>query len=129
MSVLALISDLVMQSHVSGAARRLEVSLAVAPDEQRLLEAARRQPPQLVIVDLSHPGLDPAALLAQLRPLLPEAAQTVAFGPHVHKARLQAASEAGFGAVLSRGQFHASVEQVLRSAGGDETRGRDSEPR
>lgn len=118
MSVLALISDLMMQSQASSAAERAGVTLRAVSSEDALVELAAdlqqaTQPLELVVVDLSHPGLDPAALMERLRPALSPGTATLAFGPHVHKARLEAATTAGFTAVMSRGQFHANMEQLL----------------
>ena len=42
------------------------------------------------------------------------ATRLVAFGPHVHKAKLAAAAAAGFGLVLSRGQFYAQMDELLK---------------
>ncbi len=69
-----------------------------------------------MIVDLSHPGLVPADVMAQLQPLLPPGTRTLAFGPHVYKERLQAATAAGFEKVISRGEFHTRLAAILRSA-------------
>jgi len=117
MPALALISDLAMQSQVAGAAARAGSELAVVASEDALVAAAENLRPTLVIVDLSHPGLDPGRLMERLEPLLPPEAATLAFGPHVHKQRLAAAEAAGFGTVISRGQFHAGMEEILRHRG------------
>jgi CheY-like chemotaxis protein len=114
MSALALISDLLMQSQVAAAATRAGADIAIAAADDALVAKAESLRPRLVIVDLSHPGLDPRQLLDRLQPLLPPDVTTVAFGPHVHKQRLAAATEAGFGLVVSRGQFHAEMEQILK---------------
>ncbi len=114
MSVLALISDLMMQSQASSAAARAGVTLRVVSSEDALLEqAARGAPIDLIVIDLSHPGLDPAGLMERLKPSLSPDTRTLAFGPHVHTARLEAAAAAGFTSVMSRGQFHANMEQLL----------------
>ncbi len=117
MAVLALISDLMMQSQVSSAAERAGVELSVVSSEAALAEQTAGSDVKLVIVDLSHPKLDPADVMARLRPVLPPDAVTLAFGPHVHKARLDAASRVGFTHVLSRGQFHANMESLLQATG------------
>lgn len=114
MSALALISDLMMQSQVTGAAARVGLDLAAVSSEASLLAKAQGDPPSLVIVDLSHPSLDPAELMDALRGHLAPGAHTVAFGPHVHKTRLEAAKRAGFEQVISRGQFHSSLDELLR---------------
>jgi DNA-binding NarL/FixJ family response regulator len=113
MSVLALVSDLMMQSHLSGAARRAGTPVQLTSTTDALLSAAAAGQPTLVILDLSHPGLDPADLLPRLAAVLPGVA-TVAFGPHVHHERLRAAEAAGCGLVISRGQFHAQTEAILQ---------------
>ena len=118
MSVLALISDLMMQSQASSAAQRAGVTLRVVSSADALLEQATQMqkseaPIELIVVDLSHPGLDPAGLMERLRPALSPGTATLAFGPHVHKARLEAAAAAGFASVMSRGQFHANMVSLL----------------
>lgn len=113
MAALALISDLMMQSQASAAATRAGAELQVAFSDEALLSKAEATPPRLVILDLSHPGLDPTALMVRLKPLLVEGAKVIAFGPHVHKARLEAAAAAGCDLVISRGQFHAQMDELL----------------
>jgi DNA-binding NarL/FixJ family response regulator len=113
MAVLALVSDLMMQSQVSGAAQRAGVQLIIASSETQLVTKATDGAVELVIVDLSHPGIDPVRLMKGLKPLLAESSRTLAFGPHVHKALLEAAASAGFDAVMSRGQFHGNMESLL----------------
>ncbi len=114
MAVMALVSELMMQSQLSGAARRAGVDLSVYSSEDALLAEAESRSPQLVIVDLSHPGLDAAALLEKLRPKV-GTALTLAFGPHVHRQQLDAATAAGYSSVLTRGQFHANMLMILAS--------------
>jgi CheY-like chemotaxis protein len=113
MAVLALVSDLMMQSQVSGAAQRAGVQLLVAGSESQLVAKAAGDGVDLIVVDLSHPGIDPARLMQELEPLLTASTRTLAFGPHVHKPLLEAAAAAGFDAVMSRGQFHAGMDQLL----------------
>lgn len=113
MAVLALVSDLMMQSQVGGAAQRAGVQLIIANHQSQLLAKAAEGASELVVVDLSHPGIDPARLMLELKPLLDPATRTLAFGPHVHKPLLEAAAAAGFDAVMSRGQFHANMDQLL----------------
>lgn len=115
MEVLALVSDLMMQSQVTGAAQRTgaQVTFALSPNSlaAKLAEAS----PELVIVDLTHPGLDVEQLMRDIGPALPESTTTLAFGPHVHKQKLEAAAAAGFKLVLTRGQFHGGLVQLLAS--------------
>ncbi len=114
---LALISDLAMQSQAAAAAARAGTTLAVALTADALIDKAQAMRPSLVILDLSHPGLDVAATLARLKPLLAEGGVTLAFGPHVHHERLEAARAAGCDRVVSRGEFHARMEEMFRDFG------------
>jgi CheY-like chemotaxis protein len=117
MAALALISDLVMQSQLSAAAADAGVELAIAGSEAACIARAETLRPRLIIVDLSHPGLDPRDTMSSLRPFIAADVTTLAFGPHVQKERLAAAAEAGFSVVLSRGQFHAQMTDILRRLG------------
>lgn len=114
MTGLALISDLMMGSRVTAAASRAGVEIAIVASEEALVAGFESLRPKLVIVDLSHPGLETLRLAHRLRALLPEGSMTIAFAPHVHRERLSAATEAGFRLVLSRGQFHAEIDEILK---------------
>lgn len=76
-----------------------------------LLERLASQPVDLLVLDLEAADLDLTALgeLTRTtgRPL------TVAYAPHVATERLQAAHNAGFAAVLSRGQAASQLQSVL----------------
>jgi len=66
-----------------------------------------------VVVDMETTGLDLAALVGSLGPA--PRPRVVAFGPHVHTAKFEAAKAAGCDAVLTRGQI-SSNPQGLRVA-------------
>ncbi len=108
MAAVLFTTDLMCSSRLTGAAGA-EVRVAMTPAE--LIAAAAGQ--ALVILDLESPGADPGALLPRLRALAPPPAKVIAFGPHVHAARLQAAREAGCDEVLTRGQFYAQLNEIL----------------
>lgn len=112
--VLLITSDLACSSSVAGAAHRnavdLQTAFGLAAVEAKLLEA----PPSLVILDLSTAGLNVAEFVPQLRAGLGQDARIMAFGPHVRVAELAAARDAGCDLVVSRGEFHARVDQYLR---------------
>jgi DNA-binding response OmpR family regulator len=117
MPALALISDLMMASHVKAAAERAGIETELVNTAEALVSRSETIRPRLVIVDLSHPGLEVLQLAQDLRGHLPDGAMTIAFGPHVHKDRLTAAADAGFGLVLSRGAFHAEADEILKRHG------------
>ncbi len=117
MLVVALISDLMMQSQVSGAAARAGVHVDLVSSADALVAKAETAEPQLVVIDLSHPGLVARQVVEQLRAVLPSSATIMAFGPHVHKELLTAATLAGCDIVISRGQFHAQMAELLKGPG------------
>lgn len=118
MSAVALVSDLAMQSQLAGAAERAGVNLAFAGDLEAACAKVESLTPTLVIVDLSEASHDPRTLVPRLKQVLPQAATIVAFGPHVHKERLARALAAGCDLVISRGQFHAEMAEILKRYGG-----------
>lgn len=67
-----------------------------------------------LFIDLATPGLDLPALVTAI----PETVvrNAVAYGPHVHADRLEAARVAGIGHVMSRGAFNARFPEFVRSA-------------
>jgi DNA-binding response OmpR family regulator len=117
MAVLALISDLMMQSQLTAAGKAAGVDVAVVDSENALAEQAERANPKLVIFDLTHPGLDTKALVARLRAIDGNTSTLLAFGPHVHKQRLDEALAAGCDLIATRGQFHSGMEWFLREYG------------
>lgn len=113
MTVLLLSSDLTMASRLSDEARRCGAALAWNPALAVLLAREEAGTAALAVIDLATPGLDLPAAVAALKGLASQPA-VVAFGPHVHEARLAAAREAGCDAVFSRGQFHSQAGAVVR---------------
>jgi DNA-binding NarL/FixJ family response regulator len=67
----------------------------------------------VVLLDLSTPAIDAVETIAALKALSPPPRAIIAFGPHVHEAKLAAAQAAGCDLVLSRGQFDARAEAIL----------------
>ena len=70
----------------------------------------------IVCLDLAQPFCDPHEFARIAFPEL--LARTIAFGPHVHTAKLDAARAAGIGRVMSRGQFVSGLATHFRSCGG-----------
>ena len=111
MHVLLLCGDLMTASQIEGAVRAIggEISVATAAASG----VGGESPIDVVVLDLSTTS-DIAATVAEFRERSP-APRIIAFGPHVHAAKLAAAKEAGCDQVLSRGQFLPNVAQVLGS--------------
>jgi DNA-binding NarL/FixJ family response regulator len=112
MSASLLTTDLMTASKAQGAALRAGCTLRTAANVDMLVGQAAEPGTRLVIVDLTVPGVELADLVPRLRSL--ESRPTIlAFGPHVHEGRLQAATEAGCDLVVSRGQFHAQAAEMI----------------
>jgi DNA-binding response OmpR family regulator len=110
-----LTSDLMLASHLGGAAERAGCAVETAASETLLFAQLAEHSADLVAIDLTTPGLDIQHIVAALRAL--ERPPTIlAFGPHVQELRLAAAADAGCDRVLTRGQFHAQMEEILREA-------------
>lgn len=106
-------SDLMVVSHVQGAAARTGATIRAVSNLQLADESLRDESAELVIVDLGSPTVDLETRIAQLKSETRLPPVLVAFGPHVHEDRLAAARDAGCDVVLSRGQFFAQVDTLL----------------
>jgi CheY-like chemotaxis protein len=113
MDILLLTGDLATSSAVSGAAARCGAACATSWSLANIVEKAESGTPRLVILDLSTSGLDPTIVLPKLKELATPPERIVAFGPHVHEAKLAAARAAGCDEVVSRGRFHADIDAIV----------------
>jgi hypothetical protein len=114
MPVILLSADLATSSKVSGAAARQAIPFSVAMTVDRLSALAASAPGPLVLLDLTFANLSVAEVVAEMRALANPPQAIVAFGPHVHEAKLAEAAEAGCDQVMSRGQFYANVDEILQ---------------
>lgn len=118
MPALLITTDLMATSSAEGDARRVGVELAIVAPAAATESATVST--RLVAIDLTAPIGDLTALIEGLRAAAP-GATLVAYGPHVHEARLAAARDAGCELVISRGQFYKGFADLLSryaSAGG-----------
>lgn len=108
-----LCDDLIFVSKVTATSRALGIPVTSARSVAVLLDAARKQPPTGVILDLHNPGLNVPELLRELQELGPIPPRVVGFGSHVDVATLKAAREAGCHRVMPRSQFVKELETHL----------------
>ena len=117
LQILLISPDLMSTSKLAGLTRHsggLLETLRSLDDEPRAAHF------DLVILDLQAFAEDPAVIVARVQSLvdgLPEKqppAKLIAFGPHVHKDRLDEAVAAGVDEAVSRGELFGSFPALLR---------------
>jgi len=114
MTIVLLSTDLMVVSRVEGAAAKSGQSHRAASNAIQAIDFCRAEPSGVLIVDLGMPTLDVNALVGELKAGAQAPPRIVAFGPHVHEERLAAARQAGCDEVVSRGQFFAQLDAILR---------------
>lgn len=110
---LLLCDDLMWISRVSSTAQALGHKVKSVRSLEKLVDLASKETPACVILDLDVDGIDSGAVVEQLS-ALSHAIQFAAFGAHVDVATLQKARDAGFDAVLTRGQMAANMHRLLQ---------------
>lgn len=112
MRIVLVSSDLAFSSQIRAAVLQQGGELTVAPPSGDLSEVAAGGPVDLVLLDLASAQLDVAGTVGTLRRWSTPPGSILAFGPHVHRARLEDAQAAGCDAVLTRGQLHARLHAI-----------------
>ena len=110
--VLLFSSDLMLISSAGGAAAAAGFAFRSASSIEDLI--AKATPTTVLCIDLGCLAVDPSLISKELPTLTTRSG--IAFGPHVHTAKLDQAREAGFAKVMSRGQFVNRMVDELRSA-------------
>ncbi len=116
--VLGAVEDLLFRSKISETAERLGVEAAFPRNPEKLLDALRASPPDLLVVDLNSARFKPLELL---RAVKSDAAlrgvRTVGFLSHVQADLALAAREAGCDRVMARSAFVENLPRVLSGDG------------
>jgi DNA-binding NarL/FixJ family response regulator len=118
MSIVLLSADLMVVSRVEGAGAKAGTSVRAVSTAAGAVEACRAASAAILVVDVGTPSLDIGSLVRDVKSTVGAAARVVAFGPHVHAERLAAAEQAGCNEVVSRGQFFAQLDEILRRSAG-----------
>lgn len=108
-----LTTDLMFFSRVASIAGEHEWDLLTLSSHDEALYRASEKPCALFLIDLTTREIDFSELISDLKGLETPPQHFVAFGPHVHTAKLDAAREAGCDEVLTRGQFDANMVEIL----------------
>jgi CheY-like chemotaxis protein len=116
-SVLAIVDDLFFASKIRGTAEQIGVTVKFARNADAMLNAARRDQPDLIIFDLNSERNNPADMARQLKadqqlrsiPLL-------GFFSHVQTELQRQAEEAGIDRVIPRSVFTKSLALILQGS-------------
>jgi hypothetical protein len=117
LTAVLLTKDLMFSSKAAAAGQRTGTPVATALSVDALDERLAQGDVRLVLLDLASLSVSPAVLIEKLRAGHGARAFLVAFGPHVHEDLLAAAQLAGCDLVMTRGQFNAQLDEVLRMYG------------
>ena len=119
MAINVVSTDLMFPSRVRAAAAARDLELNVAMSSAALMDRLAETACELLVVDLSTAGVDLSQLVAEAKSSKNPPRTILAVGPHVQEEKLRAAADAGCDAVLTNGQFHAQMEELLvQYAGG-----------
>jgi hypothetical protein len=110
--VLLFSSDLMLISSAGGAAAAAGFVFRSASSIEDLIGKATET--TVLCIDLGCLAVDPSLISKELPTLTTRSG--IAFGPHVHIAKLNQAHEAGFAKVMSRGQFVGRMIVELKAA-------------
>jgi CheY-like chemotaxis protein len=113
MPALYLTKDLFFASRVTATARALGGEVCIVGSGEKLIEQFAENC-RLVLIDLDAPVADISSVVSTLRERSGDSLAVIAFGSHVHEARLEAARQAGCDAVLTRGQFDRQMAEFLK---------------
>ena len=117
LKILLISPDLMSTSKLAGLAKEAGGLLETL---RSLSEQPRSKHYDLVLLDIQAFQEDPAVLVAKVRLLLDSISQKdtsmklIAFGPHVHKQRLDDAVAAGVDEAVSRGELFGGFPALLR---------------
>lgn len=106
-------NDYFFSSQLKGDVQRLGLALQQIATADGLLEQlGDNSEDSLVLIDLTLGSLD-LEVISKLKTLSPPPVAIIAYGPHVAAGKLSAAREAGCDQVLTRGQAHSEIANVL----------------
>ena len=113
MKCLLVSRDLMFSTQASSAANNAGFAAKTVANADRLADQLAIDDEYIVLLDLTMAGLDIVGTIALLKGHVPAPSKIIAVGPHVHEAKLKAASEAGCDLVLTKGQASRELSDLL----------------
>ena len=112
--IIAAVEDLMFKSKISETADTLGAQTAFPRNPQKLLDDARENRPDLIVLDLSSERFTPLELLRELSEDEElSGIPTVGFLPHVEKDLAIAAREAGCDKIMARSAFTKDLPKIV----------------
>jgi CheY-like chemotaxis protein len=113
-NIVAVVDDLFFASKIRGTAEELGVATSFARDVDSILQAARRDPPSLIICDLHSQRVDPMELARRLKAdELLRSIPLLGFFSHVQTELQRHAADAGFDQIVPRSAFSKNLGEIL----------------
>jgi len=113
-TAIAAVDDLFFASKIRAVAEHLGLTIEFVRSDQAVLDAARREAPAVIVIDLHSRKFHPLELAGQLKEDDQlRAICLVGFFSHVETALPAAAEKAGFDQVLPRSAFTNRLPQIL----------------
>ena len=112
--IIAACEDMFFASKIRAVAEHLSVQVKFPRTQAAVLEAARSQPPAMIIADLHGQRCEPLGLAREFK--ADEALRSIpliGFFSHVDTALQQAAQEAGYDRVMPRSAFTNNLPRIL----------------
>ncbi len=113
---LAIVSDMIFASRITGTAAKLGMPCQVVGDLPSLEAALSESEPKTVLVDMNLEGLSAGEAIRTVKSLRPDA-RVIAFFSHVQTELMERARSAGADEVWPRSLFVQNLAQVLEESG------------
>jgi CheY-like chemotaxis protein len=112
MNILAYITDLFFQAQVTETAQAAGVNVNIVSSLYHFLPKLREEP-SMVLIDLDAQGINPGALISQIKEAVPHL-PVVVYSEHVEEDKIEQARQSGADHVLPKSEFAKNLKQVLK---------------
>jgi PleD family two-component response regulator len=118
-TILAVVDDLFFNVKISDAAKRAGLQTVFFKSEKEVVEAAKADPPLMIIIDLNANSVKPVALVEKLRAEADlKRVSVIGFVSHIQGELKQKAQDAGCNMVMARSAFSSNLPQILKRHSG-----------
>ena len=112
MKILAYITDLFFQAQVTETARSAGVNVNIVTSLYHFLPQLREEP-SMVLIDLDAQGINPGALISQIKEAVPHL-PVVVCAEHVEEEKIEQVRQSGADHVVPKSNFSKNLKQILK---------------